>query len=41
MKIKFKRQAFQTNAVDAIADCFLGQQRSTGIRYRIDPGVHD
>ena len=39
MKIKFKRQVFQTNAVDAVVDSFLGQHRSTGIRYRIDPGA--
>ena len=39
MKIKFKRQSYQTNAVEAVADCFLGQLQSTGIQYRIDPGV--
>lgn len=38
MKIKFKKQQFQTNAVEAVADCFAGQPQSTGIQYRIDPG---
>jgi type III restriction enzyme len=39
MKIKFKRQQFQTNAVEAVSDCFVGQPQSSGIQYRIDPGV--
>src|SRR4051812_48760886 len=38
MKIKFKKQTFQTNAVEAVADCFAGQPRSTGVQFRIDPG---
>jgi len=38
MKLKFKVQAYQTNAVEAVVDCFAGQQRSDGISYRIDPG---
>jgi len=38
MKLKFKVQAFQTNAVDSVVDCFAGQPRSEGISYRIDPG---
>ena len=38
MKIKFKKQKFQTEAVEAIADCFLGQTQSSGLKYRIDPG---
>jgi type III restriction enzyme len=38
MKLKFKKQQYQTNAVDAVADCFAGQAKSTGIRYRIDSG---
>lgn len=25
MKLKFKQQAYQTHAVEAVADCFLGQ----------------
>ena len=38
MKLKFKVQPYQTNAVDAIVDCFAGQPKSTGLSYRIDPG---
>jgi type III restriction enzyme len=38
MKLKFKEQGFQTDAVKAVADCFLGQPLSSGISYRIDPG---
>jgi len=38
MKLKFKVQSYQTNAVDAVVDCFAGQPMSAGLRYRIDPG---
>lgn len=38
MKLKFKVQPYQTNAVDAVVDCFAGQPMSDGLRYRIDPG---
>ncbi|MFY0681490.1 MAG: DEAD/DEAH box helicase family protein [Thalassovita sp.] len=38
MKLKFKTQAYQTAAVDAVVDCFAGQPRNDGISYRIDPG---
>ncbi|MHB1620071.1 MAG: hypothetical protein ACYCTY_08855 [Sulfuricella sp.] len=38
MKLKFKTQAYQTNAVESVADCFAGQLKNTGIQYRIDPG---
>lgn len=38
MKLKFKKQPFQTDAVEAVADCFAGQPSSTGIKYRVDPG---
>ena len=38
MKLKFKRQVYQTNAVESVADCFIGQPNNTGIKYRIDPG---
>lgn len=38
MKIKFKQQAYQTIAVEAVADCFKGQPDTSGIQYRIDPG---
>lgn len=40
MKIKFKTQAFQTAAVQAVLACFKEQAPATthAIRYRIDPG---
>jgi len=41
MKIKFKKQNYQTNAVEAVADCFTGQPQGSGIKYRVDPGVVD
>jgi hypothetical protein len=39
MKFRFKVQPFQTEAVEAVADYFLGQPLDTGLRYRIDPGT--
>ena len=40
MKLKFKIQAYQTAAVQAVVDCFKGQPPSSSdaISYRIDPG---
>ena len=38
MKLKFKVQPYQTNAVEAVVDCFAGQPKVDGLRYRIDPG---
>ncbi len=40
MKLKFKTQAYQTAAVQAVVDCFKGQQPASpeAISYRIDPG---
>jgi type III restriction enzyme len=38
MKLKFKRQAFQVDAVDSVVNCFLGQPLGSGIKYRVDPG---
>ena len=38
MKFRFKVQAFQTDAVEAVVDCFEGQPMQTGLGYRIDPG---
>lgn len=40
MRLRFKKQAYQTDAVDAVADCFEGQPPSdpASISYRIDPG---
>jgi len=36
MKLKFKQQGFQTDAVMAVADCFAGQPLACGIGYRIE-----
>jgi type III restriction enzyme len=40
MKIKFKTQAYQLAAVQAVVDCFVGQAPAHGgVRYRLDPGL--
>src|SRR4051812_38885275 len=41
MKLKFKRQPYQTAAVDAVTNCFAGQPLASGLQYRIDPGRSD
>jgi type III restriction enzyme len=41
MRLKFKQQGFQTDAVMAVADCFSGQPLHAGVRYRVDPGRSD
>lgn len=40
MKLKFKTQAYQTAAVQAVVDCFKGQPPASAeaISYRVDPG---
>jgi type III restriction enzyme len=38
MKLKFKVQPYQTNAVNSVVDCFAGQPMVSGVTYRIDPG---
>lgn len=38
MKLRFKQQQFQLDAVDAIADLFQGQSRHDGVHYMVDPG---
>jgi type III restriction enzyme len=38
MKLQFKVQQYQTDAVDAVVDVFSGQPRHDGMSYRIDPG---
>lgn len=38
MKLQFKVQQYQTDAVDAVVDCFAGQPRGEGVSYRVDPG---
>lgn len=39
MKLKFKKQQFQTDAVNAVVDCFKGQGFGSGLQYRVDPGI--
>ncbi|MBC8391066.1 MAG: DEAD/DEAH box helicase family protein, partial [Deltaproteobacteria bacterium] len=39
MKLKFKKQAYQTRAVEAVVDCFKGQPNNARTRYRIDFGI--
>ena len=41
MKLKFKVQPYQTNAVQSVIDCFAGQPKGEGPSYRVDPGVSD
>ena len=38
MKLKFKVQSYQTNAVNDVVECFSGQPKTSGLSYRIDPG---
>ena len=38
MKLKFKKQQYQTNAVDSVVDCFAGQPPGSLFKYKIDPG---
>jgi type III restriction enzyme len=40
MKLKFKVQPYQTNAVESVVDCFAGQANTAGLAYRIDPGMN-
>ena len=39
MKLKFKHQAYQSDAVKAVVDCFRGQPKSSGLKYAVDPGA--
>ena len=39
MELKFKKQAYQTRAVNAVVECFKGQPYTAEISYRIDPGI--
>ena len=38
MKLQFKVQQYQTEAVNAVVDVFTGQPYADGVKYRIDPG---
>lgn len=39
MKLQFKVQQYQTDAVDAVVEVFAGQPKYDGVSYRIDPGM--
>jgi type III restriction enzyme len=38
VKLQFKVQQYQTEAVDAVVEVFIGQPYADGVKYRIDPG---
>jgi type III restriction enzyme len=38
MKLKFKKQAYQTHAVESVVDCFAGQPKIEGIQFVQQPG---
>ena len=38
MKLQFKVQQYQTDAVDSVVEVFEGQPKHDGISYRVDPG---
>lgn len=38
MKLQFKVQQYQTDAVDSVVEVFEGQPKYEGVSYRIDPG---
>jgi type III restriction enzyme len=38
MKLQFKVQEYQSEAVDAVVNVFLEQPHADGVKYRIDPG---
>lgn len=38
MKLRFKRQQYQIDAVNAVVDCLEGQPPGGTVKYRIDPG---
>lgn len=38
MKLKFKVQQYQSQAVQAVTDCFAGQSPTSAVQYRVDSG---
>lgn len=38
MKLQFKHKEYQSDAVEAVVDCFAGQPKVEGVNYRLDPG---
>ncbi len=41
MTLKFKKQAYQTDAVEAVADCFAGQPKADPLNYRVDSTLRE
>ena len=39
MKLHFKVQSYQTNAVNDVVGCFAGQPMNSAMSYQIDPGA--
>jgi type III restriction enzyme len=39
MKLQFKHQAYQADAVRAVVDCFQGQPLNSSLKYAVDPGA--
>ena len=37
MKLRFKVQPYQTAAVQAVGDCFAGQEKRDGVTYQLEP----
>ncbi len=38
MKLKFKVQQYQSQAVKSVTDCFIGQSSTSAFQYLVDPG---
>ncbi len=41
LKLRFKQQSYQSDAVRAVVGCFVGQPKAAGLRYALDPGRVD
>lgn len=41
MNIRFKKQQYQLDAVASVVECFRGQVKVEGIKYRVDPGKQE
>ncbi|MFA6815597.1 MAG: DEAD/DEAH box helicase family protein, partial [Lentisphaeria bacterium] len=39
MKLNFKKMDYQLRAVESVVDCFDGQPKIAGLKYRMDPGI--
>jgi type III restriction enzyme len=38
LKLRFKQQTYQSDAVASVVDSFVGQPKGAGLRYALDPG---